>query len=176
MSTLAYAVLTDRRKKSPEGTSFKAFAEVEPPAEAGQPGAGMWIDVLAALVPAEVLAAHAFLIGFTTKTEKGPDGKDVTTITEPTTLKWIFVGLVVTSLLLYVIGHVGSWDVWDWLRMLIAPVAFVAWTMLQKSTAFDAVAPDWSIATRSAVAVIVALIFGALARRLAYKADEEPAA
>lgn len=57
MSTLAYAALTAKRQTTSAGESTTS----------GQPGMKTYVDVLAALVPAEVLAAHAAVLGFTTK-------------------------------------------------------------------------------------------------------------
>jgi len=50
MSTLAYQAITKRRDEATPGTS-----------DATSPGVGKYVDALAALVPAEVLAAHALL-------------------------------------------------------------------------------------------------------------------
>ena len=53
--------------------------------------------------------------------------------------------------------------------MLIPASAFVVWTMLQKSTAFDAVAPDMDEPLRFAIAVFAAVALGAGAAALSYK-------
>jgi hypothetical protein len=54
----------------------------------------------------------------------------------------------------------------------LLPFAFVGWTMLQKATAFDAMAPRRSALSRLAVAVIGAIVLGA-ATALAYQADQK---
>jgi len=161
MSTLAYGALTRKREQA----DAKESTERQPP------GVKTYVDTLAALVPAEVLAAHAVIIEATTKTTKDKAGKDVTTITEPTTLKYVFWALILVTILLYFFGHTrerfGSMDV---LRALVPAAAFVLWMLLQKTTAFDAIA-DPTDGARVAIGVIGALVVGAIAAALAVKAD-----
>jgi hypothetical protein len=131
------------------------------------------VDALAALVPAEVLAAHATILTFTTNTED-----TVVTLTDKPALSIAFYGLIVLSMILYVVGRLikSSWDAWDWLRVLIAPLAFVGWTMLQKATAFDAVAPAaLTSGTRNVIAILGGIVLGVIAAGLAYKADQKTA-
>jgi hypothetical protein len=168
MSTLAYAAMTRKREESKPGTSTTTSA----------PGVNTYVDALAALVPAEVLTAHAAILTFTTDTVTNAAGKATVTITQPDTLFWVFWALILVSMALYVAGRLmtSAWDnLWDWPRMVIPPLAFVGWTMLQKATAFDAVAPGFSQAGRSATAIIGAILLGLLASGLAYKADQKPA-
>jgi hypothetical protein len=169
MSTLAYAAITRKRERAKPGTS----------ATTGAPGVKTYVDALAALVPAEVLTAHAAILTFTTDTVPATDPSrpgSVITITEPATLVGVFWALIAVSMALYVAGRLmaSTWDRWDWLRVLIPPLAFIGWTMLQKATAFDAVAPGFSQAGRSATAIIGAIVLGLLAAALAYKADQKP--
>ncbi len=165
MSTLAYAAMTRKREEAQPGKSTTSDA----------PGLKTYVDALAALVPAEVLTAHAAILTFTTTTLK-----DKVTINDVGTLFYVFWALIALSMVLYAAGRVmaSAWDEWDWLRILIPPLAFVAWTMLQKATAFDAVVLHWSIgwpeAGRSATAIIGAIALGVLASTLAYKADQKP--
>lgn len=161
MSTFSYAALTTRREEGSPGTTTKN----------APPGINTSLDALAALVPAEVLALHAVILSATTKTT---DGK--TEITAQGTLFWAFVGLVLLSIALYV-GYrrlAKKWDKWDWIRMLIPPLAFVGWTMLQRATAFDAVVPDLADAPRTVVALFLGVILAVVAAALAYKADQKP--
>ena len=66
-----------------------------------------------------------------------------------------------------------KWDVLDWVRMAIPPLAFIGWTMLQRATAFDAVFPGMLDASRTVVALFLAVVLGASAAALAYKADQK---
>ena len=187
MSTIAYAALTARREDAAKvkyGTNApKAQLEKAAPA-AGQEevapsvssvtpnGVSKYVDVLAGLVPAEVLAAHAAILTFTTMTTTTA-GVAMVSITQPGTLQWVFYALVALSALLYIVAHWSHWDALDFIRMLIPPLAFIGWTMLQQVTAFDAVLPNLSMPTRYAVAVIGAVILSGLATLLAYGADKK---
>jgi len=138
VSTCLYAALTSQRKAAPKGTSTRPdIARPEDP-RAGKPGVTTWTDALAALVPAEVLAAQAFLLGFVTKvdTEPSVSSEPVTVFTNPDRAKVLFVVLLVASLLIYVFVNVGQWTGLDWLRMLIPPSAFFLWSVLQPGAAF----------------------------------------
>jgi hypothetical protein len=163
MSTLAYAAITRKREEAKPGTSTTA-----------PPGLSNYVDVLAALVPAEVLSAHAVLISFSTTITKSAGGGTTTTITDANTLRGVFAALVVLSVVLYVGAHTRTyWDPLDFVRVLIPPLAFVGWTMLQKATAFDAVAPGLQPAPRFSIGVLGALILALLAARLSYAADQK---
>ena len=153
MSTLAFASLTTRRVASRDGN-----------------GISHYIDVVAALVPAEVLSLHAVILSFTTETTQDAGGNNVTTITDPKTLIWSFWGLLVLSVFLYIIRRTQKFQWLDLMRMLIPPAAFIAWTMLQKATAFDAVVPDFSEAPRMVIAMFGAVVLGVIANALAKKA------
>jgi hypothetical protein len=163
MSTLTYAALTEKRLESQPNESTKGAG----------PGVSTYVDALAALVPAEVLTAHAAILTFTCKTQAASGGM-TTTITEPDTLRLCFWLLLFLSILIYVVGRAlaHSWDKWDFVRMFIPALAFVGWTMLQRSTAFDALHLPISDATRSAVAIIGAVVLGLGAAVLAYQADQ----
>src|SRR5437868_15448272 len=128
MSTFAYAALTAKRQKARSQTSTTTAA----------PGLKTYVDVLAALVPAEVLAAHAAVLSFTTKKQTA-QGKTQTTITDATSLKIAFWGLIAASVVLYVLGHAAKWKPADFLRVAIPPLAFVGWCMAQRTTAFDVI-------------------------------------
>jgi hypothetical protein len=163
MSTLAYAALTTKREQAPPGTSTSGSA----------PGVRTYVDALAALVPAEVLALHAVILSFTTSTKQGEEGNSITTITEAATLFWAFFALILLTIVLYVVPRFRTWDRLDFVRAAIPPVAFVAWTMLQKATAFDAVCPQMREAPRTVVALFVAVFLGVIATALAYSADQK---
>ena len=128
-------------------------------------GVPWFIEALAGLVPAEVLAAHAVFLTFTTETTGV-----VTRITEQVLLTWAFGALVAMSILLYLIrALVRGWKKWDGVRILVPPLAFVTWTMLQRSTAFDAVWPDLRMPTRLLVGMILAIVLIAAATALGLK-------
>ncbi len=166
MSTLAYAKLTNVRDDT----------DPREAADGAKPGINKYVDAMAALVPAEVLALHAMLITILTESNQGATDNDtIITIVEPGTLAWSFGGLIALTFVLYLLGrgwkHANGLDV---LRMLVPAGAFVAWTMLQPSTAFDAVCPEMSSPTRMTIAVFAAVILGALATWLAGKAEASP--
>lgn len=162
MSTFAYARLTNLRDAATPGTSTTTQT----------PGVGKYVDSLAALVPAEVLSLHAVILTFTMKTVGNttqidlPDGKP--------TLFWSFWGCVVLATVIYLVGRGNKVDRYDWIRAAIPPVAFVAWTMLQRATAFDAVSADLHAIPRMAIGIFVAVILSLVTAALAQKADEKP--
>lgn len=163
MSTLAYALLTTSRDNAAPGTSTST----------SPPGVRTYVDALAALVPTEVLTLHAVFVSVTTKVEGS-----TTTITQPGILAGAFFGLLLLSSILYASWRVlaKKWERLDYLRMLIPPLALFGWTMLQRSTAFDAVFPRVEEATRTIGAVFLAVGLGLAAAALAYKADQSPGA
>jgi hypothetical protein len=160
MSTIAYAALTTTREKSPPNKSTSS----------SPPGVNTYVDALAALVPAEVLALHGLILSATTKTVQ-----ETTEIVDPITLRWSFLGLVILSVILYIVPRclARKWDRWDFLRMFIPAFAFVGWTMLQRATAFDAVLPSMTEGARTAIALFLGVILGLVAAILAYKADQK---
>ncbi|MDQ3724469.1 MAG: hypothetical protein M3335_01030 [Actinomycetota bacterium] len=185
MSCIVYGALTAQREAAPKGTSKDSEA----------PGFGSYVDVVAALVPAEILAANAVLLPLMAETKADSTGQAVTTVHDPSNLELVFWLSIAFSIALYVIGdrarariaarkseevagsgqRVGviSWDAWNTLRALIPAGAYVAWTMLQKSTAFDAVSPDMAEAQRMVIAVFGAIALGAIAKALSDKADNQ---
>jgi hypothetical protein len=158
MSTLAYAQLTTRRDAAQPKTS----ASTSPPA------VKTYVDALAALVPAEVLTLHALMLSATTQGN---------TITDPGSLAWALVGLLAVSVGLYAAPRIMAkgWDELDWIRVLIPPLALIGWTMLQRTTAFDAWIQVWKLevsdSARTIVALFLAVILAAVATALAYSAD-----
>jgi hypothetical protein len=128
--------------------------------------------MVAALVPAEVLALHATILSLTTKTEQDQAGKSITTITDPGTLRWAFWGLILVSIVLCIAPRLPIKDPLACFRALIPPAAFVAWAMLQKATAFDAVSPGLGEVNRTVIALFGAVLLATLAKVLADKADK----
>ena len=185
MSTMAYGVISAQRQAAPQGESK----------EEKSPGFGSYVDVVAALVPAEILAANAALLPVMTSTSEDPKGSAVTTITEPGTLKLVFWLSIASCIFLYVASQLSrakkeraahgmgketaKWGFANYVRMLIPAGAYVGWTMLQKSTAFDAIAPGMSQSLRLTLAVFAAIALGVVAKGLSDQADgqapdEEP--
>ena len=181
MSAFAYGALsrTTTSSEPVERITFRTMGEDNVVhTESRATAASAYIATLAALVPAEVLALHAFMVQIATTTTKDETGQAVTTITDPSALKatfWVCVGL---SVLLYITGRAltGSpakrWTGWDLVRALIPSAAFVLWTIIQKSTAFDAIWPnELSEGSRALIGAAGAVTLGALAAVLAKRSD-----
>jgi len=168
MSSVAYGAITRKRDEAPRKKSTN-----EAP-----PRLNTYVDGLAALVPAEVLGIHAFMLEATTETKK-VSGKAVTTITDPGALKATFGFRIALSILLFVAGRLrqkkGDWEKSDYLRALIPAGAFVLWVIVQKSTAWDAVSPDsLSEGMRALVGAAGAIVLGIIATALGTKLDNQP--
>ena len=165
MSTLAYAALTTKREEAKPRTSTST----------SPPGVGNYVDALAAVVPTEVLTLHAIILSATTsiKPDNTAPGGTITQITDALWLSRAFYGLIVLSIVLYVFPRLSKWDKFDYLRAAIPPVAFVAWTMLQRATAFDAIAPGLSDSARTVIGLFVAVLVALLAGLLATGADKK---
>ncbi len=152
MSTMAYGFLTTRRKQVKSGNSDS---------DDGQ-GVTRYVDAVAALVPAEVLTIHAIVLAGTTTVGIDVEGNSVTTITDPQTLKIAFFCLLAFSALLYLGSRWKKWGKGDFIRTFIAPAAFVAWTMLQRTTAFDALPFDFTDITEGRRTLYALLLASAL--------------
>ena len=173
MSTLAYAQLTNAREAAQPGTSTTT----------SKPGIQTYMDAFAALVPAEVLTLHALIISATTHMETiaGSAPEKAATLASSIlpdgmrTLQMSFWGLLAMSIALYAIPRYsgGDWDRFDWIRTLIAPLAFVGWAMLQRTTAFDAMFPALTQPPRTVMALFLGAILGATTAALALKADNK---
>jgi hypothetical protein len=128
---------------------------------------GVFIDILAALVPAEVLAAHAAILSFTSKVGLDSDGNPITVITNPGTLRWTFFALLASSVMLYLLAHPPMKKLRDWLRLPIPPLAFLAWTFLQKPSAADVIWPNFVLPDRLAASVLAAILLAGATKALA---------
>jgi hypothetical protein len=117
----------------------------------------------------------------------------VTVISAPDTLRVAFWALVVFSLLLYLVPRgyaarkaspdsLSGWHWYramsaaDWIRAAIPPLSFVAWTMLQRTTAFDAAFPGMSQPDRSVSGMFLAVVLIAVAAWVAFKPEPDPLA
>jgi hypothetical protein len=162
MSTIAYAALTARREDA-----------VAKPAEVQAPNVKGYVDAVAALVPAEVLGLHALAISLTTEKHGGSAGATITK-SGAETLTWAFFVLLALSSAIYLATFKAAKNSPSsalLLRAAIPPLAFVCWTALQQTTAFDAVFPNVAIAPRVIGAAIGAIVLGYIARLGAVKAS-----
>jgi hypothetical protein len=179
MSTVAFGALTTRREKSDSATSKTS----QPP------GLNSYIDILAALVPAEVLAIHALIIAAVTTT----NSRGQTQITQPGTLRlafWLLVGLAVA---LFVLGRQPAptpaderqqsetlaplWQHVEWqdlLRGAIPALAFVLWTMLEPTSVWNVVDASMSSGTRFLIAAVGAIFLAAVTKALVSHSDKKP--
>jgi hypothetical protein len=175
MSSVAFGALTTRRESSEIGKST-----YEQP-----PGLNSYVDTLAALVPAEVLAIHALIVStVTTSNNRGQ-----IRIIDPGTARWAFWLLLGLSAMLFVLGRGGvpapaqsgrgrgtvplrqRWEWQDWIRLLIPPAAFVGWTMLQPASVWHAVVPNVSGGMRILIAAAGAVALAAVTKALTTHAD-----
>lgn len=178
MSTVAFGALATRREHSNSGTSTSS----EPP------GIGAYIDILAALVPAEVLAIHVLIVAATASQSHAGQ----LTLLEPNTLRWSFWLLVGLAVALFVLGRrpvpasaqtreqAGGgprWQNWEWqdlIRIAIAPAAFVCWTMAEPSGVWSVVSPGLSSGMRLLIPLVGAVLLAAVTKALASHADKKP--
>jgi hypothetical protein len=84
---------------------------------------------LAAVVPADVLVVYGFVLASATES----DDQGTTTVTNPTLLKWSLPVLAITASALFLLGKAPKLAKADWLRMLVPPAAFFAWTLITGS-------------------------------------------
>lgn len=165
MSTIAYGVLTGSRRKG--AIRAKAVGDA--------PSVSTLLDAMAAIVPGEVLALHAFMLTAATTASTGPNGEPTVAITSPFPLQIGFWAGLVFCVAFYFAGRYkaepNAWwpgTLWpDWVRVAVPPIAFIAWMMLQNPTAFDAVFPGTDLALRQVVAGIIAVGCSLLAAVLA---------
>jgi hypothetical protein len=177
MSSYMYGTLTGQRLKTPS-ESVLVFDSV--PAGEGatttQPAAPKdtvrhWLDVVTALVPAEVLALHGVAMSYgTTTTGTGEDA--VIRITYPGEMRVVYVAMMILAAGIYLLGvkNVRRWD--TWVRAAIPIAAFVIWTMIQPSTAFDAFPFGLTAFARTMLAVFGAIVLAAIVNLLATRADK----
>ena len=169
MSAFLFGRLEARREASQSGRST-----TDQP-----PGLKTYADALVGLVPSEVIAASIVFVAAFTDTEENATGDQVVVVTDASSLKWAFYGLVVLAAALYVFGHLKAgaerrrWDRLAYPRMLIPPLAFVGWAMaLQPSTMFDA-AFSLDDGTKVLLVVFGGTVLVAAASLLGVAADKE---
>lgn len=120
MSVLLYGQIVQRRR-----SLTQSQLEAMSPQEEKE---SKFVTSIAALVPAEILVAHAFILTKTTAT----DDHGTTTITDPATLQFWLPGLVGLTVIGYLFGRRFSptWTKADVVRLFIPPLAFLVWTAL----------------------------------------------
>lgn len=176
MSTLLYGARTRQRLVAPARSEL-VTASVEPggnevlDATTGKAKETVkdWQDALAALVPAEVLALHAVAMNLGTTTDTS-GGDPVTTINDTGEMQLWFWGFVGLSVLLYFAGA-KKFSVVTVAGAFVPPLAFVCWTMVQPTTAFDALGVDLSTMSRTLLAGVGAVLLGLWGTLVAAKAD-----
>lgn len=174
MSTLLYESLTNTREATKASAPLTADA-VKPDNTTVSKPVSKLVDTVAALVPVEVLAAHAALLGAVSQSSNpGDQGPVQVAITDETWATRFWLALLVVAVALYAIPHLvkHGWDRWDFIRALIPAGAFAAWTILQKATLFDAVT-DWTNLTRIGVGTFLALGAVIASKALAETAQEK---
>jgi hypothetical protein len=170
MSAFLYGVTTRQREHARSHASKK-----DKP-----PGISPWSDLLTALVPAEVIAFHAFavsLAGTRTVHHAGAHGhqKTATVLKHQHDLKLAFAFCLVMCVVLYLAGHVKTTvsdiRLGDLAISLIPVGAFICWTMIQKPSMFDVVKSDWSTYGRLLLAAGGATLLGVVTVLVGYKKD-----
>jgi hypothetical protein len=133
-----------------------------------------WVDILAALIPAETLGLHALLMAFVAKTSTDADGNPLVSISDHATVKAMFWVLTVLAGFLFLTSTGNVTSIGNWFRAFLVSVAFVCWTMIQKGTAFDALGwtfdPEW---LRTMVPSIAAVVIGVFVNTAATSADKK---
>jgi hypothetical protein len=166
MSSTVYGAISRKRDEAAADTSKTA----QPPA------ISTYADTLTALVPAEVLAVYeGVLVSLTIRSEENQAGALEMTITNPTLLLIGSLVLVFVSIAFYWAGQQfkGWGQPINWVRMLMPPIAFIIWMVLQTPSAFDVLWPNVDQGWRVFGAVIGALLLGLLTAWLANWADKE---
>lgn len=137
MSAYLYGRMIRRRQPG------RLFAAEESLADADQKRAVENADddnklatALAAIIPADVLAAHAVLLTLFTTT----DADGVTKITDGLWLGRLFIALVVAAAVIYLLGR-RSFERADLIRMLIPPLALVGWAALANTSGLTPLIP-----------------------------------
>jgi hypothetical protein len=166
MSTLAYGALTRKRKQAPRGKSKGA---ADDPKNDWPPALKPWVDTLTALVPAEALVAHAYVMnGYR-------DG-----ILGASWIQIAFWVLPIVCVVAYFIGErrthgfegtlgLGGLNGWDVIRGFVVPLgAYYGWMLAQNRSILDLYCPVSVVCPvtetkRYLVVPLMALILGYIA-------------
>lgn len=171
MSSLVYGSLSAKRVSTKPGVNLRyILKDDDGGAPANTTAVTKWQDVLAGLVPAEVLALHAVAMSLGTKTTGSGDTAK-TVITQPDAMIAVYIGMLVLSFALYLVGA-KSYGAQDLARALVPPLAFVCWTMIQPSTAFDAFPVEMTTFVRVMIATFGAIVLSVAVKLLADQAEQ----
>jgi hypothetical protein len=167
MSTWAFAAKTSQRiEADPHGDATSKPS-----------GTDKYIGVLGALVPAEVLAAHAVIMQTVTtqvRVGHGAGAHMVTYVPHTGWVRFAFWSLIVIAVLLYLGGRRatdGGFHLLDLPGALIPPAAFLGWSMLENSSALDAV-HDFGLQGRHVLGIVLALALPLFAVGVGFRADK----
>lgn len=165
MSTFAFAKLTNERIE----------ADPDKPEENKQ-GKDKLVDALVAIIPAEALAVHSIGFGLTSKVvESGdPDVNQVSyEIIHVLGLQCTFYGGLLITVLVGILGfrHLKG-NRSRFLRLLIAPTAFILWMMLLPVSALDAVLPGFDGTLQQVLGAIGAVVLMIITSAFAERASQ----
>ena len=136
------------------------------------------------IVPTEAVSAATKAAISGTPETTGAAPSTITLISDPGSLEIAFWALALIGMALYLVPRLyAAWTAaktertsWrtqmgaaDWARAAIPPLAFTAWTMLQRATAFDAAFPHLTESQRTVFGLLLAAVVIAAASWLAYK-------
>jgi hypothetical protein len=168
MSTTLFARSTSARLATPSGTATDSTDSAVAP----------FVTAAAALVPAEALIVQVAILQITTTTTKASESHEATTvITNPDALRFGFWALIGLSAIAYLAGRVSSKQklrLLDVAGVLIAPAAYIAWSLLQSPSAFDATFTSVTPVTREVAGFVLTGLLVVLAPAFGYtvaKAD-----
>ncbi|HEX3781430.1 MAG TPA: hypothetical protein VHX38_17355 [Pseudonocardiaceae bacterium] len=164
MSTYLYGAMSQPRQSESHGDNLSGDYIPPPPSTVTT-----YAHTFAALVPAEVLALQAFITGEAVQTTTKADGTVATTIAHPDVLTTSFFVLLVVSVGLYFLGLKKKPTALDYVRALIAPIAFAGWMALQSNTAIDLLVPSFAGVPAQVTVAIVAVVLGIAVNRLPAK-------
>src|SRR5579875_1795544 len=164
MSTWAFAAKTSQRITSdPQGPDAASSTD-------------KYIGVLGALVPAEVLAAHAVIMQAVVqhvRVGRGANARTATVVPHTGWVQFTFWALAAITVLLYLGGRRatdGGFHLLDIGGVLVPPAAFFGWCLLENDSAFEAV-HDFGTQGRHVLGIVLALVLPVVAVAVGYRAD-----
>jgi hypothetical protein len=119
---------------------------------------------VAALVPSEALLLYG--IALASATQKAEDGS--ITISDPQLLKWAVPILALACVAMYALAKSTKWLPVDFLRLIIPPGAFVAWTLFESTSGltlwswFSGLGTGWSFLVGGLIGMLLLALSGRL--------------